>query len=1172
MHTASSTSALSYDNNRLPPVGRRLALGALATALTFLAATAASAQIVINEIMVDVEQGLAGDANGDGVRSFRADEFIELVNNGVNSVDIGGWTIQQEDEDVVFTFPDNTILQPGEFTVVFGGVGPNGFGPQFPAGLQLFASQQGEDAGFAPPVAGGTNFSSTGDNIVLRDDQGVAIAEVYWGSNSALTSVGELLAAPNTVDGVTITPNTDEAITRAPDKDGLWAAHSDVDNRLFSPGAFNTGEFRDPPVGEQRFLNVSVSGQGDIDLSPFGGVYNDGTVVTLTANPEDFWEFDSWSGDIVSTDSTIDITMDANKSVNATFQFLGLPPIADANGPYIGVLSSAITFSSDGSNDPDGEVDAYLWDFGDGQTSNAANPSHIYAAAGNYIVTLTVTDNTGQSSAPDVTSAYVAEPSGDTVPLTFDNFEQGFGNFTSGGNDALLYTGGVHSSDGTNALNIQDDRGINSAGFFTNSIDIRSFSSIEIDFHYSADGVETGEDFFVQFFDGSAWRTIATFVAGVDFQAGDLGDDFDTLEFQNPKLIVSRSDYNFSSNMRIRFLNDANGNSDDIYIDEVRVSGVPAATYSLTTSTIGQGSVNINSESGVFIEDSIASVEATPVLGWEFLFWQNALSGSSNPGLIFMNSDKAVTAVFRELPFDDLPPSPDPMQWQAAPSASSSNSITMTAVTAFDSSGVEYFFEETSGNPGGDDSGWQSSPTYTDTGLSQGTSYAYRVRARDRSLNQNTTDWSILETAETFSTPVGIDQEGPLMALAGDATFSASGSGSGGINWSVDRLTRNEKFGGLQIRESDVFSATGASATFDLTKIAGQETIYEITASDGGFTETITVQVFEPNAINAFIYESDGNPDVPVYIVVPESLSENTKLISVHHGSGRGAIATGAIRWLDWASNNDYIAVAPEFSDSDWPGSRSYNLGNMFTGNDGAGELNPESRWSYTIARDIALKALNEFDLNDEEYDIWGHSAGGQFSHRMMIFRPDAPIRWALPANPGWWTLPSLDEDYPYGLRHPLLSISEEELQAWTNRPMIIFIGEDDTGLEDVRTTPEANAQGANRYERAFFMFDRGLEANPNNAWEIREVAQCGHDSGCMSPPAHDFLSSNTTLGDFDADGDVDRNDLTALLRFRNQPAQDSDDPRDLDGDGMITALDARILQQLCTRPRCATE
>lgn len=151
MHTASSTSALSYDNNRLPPVGRRLALGALATALTFLAATAASAQIVINEIMVDVEQGLAGDANGDGVRSFRADEFIELVNNGVNSVDIGGWTIQQEDEDVVFTFPDNTILQPGEFTVVFGGVGPNGFGPQFPAGLQLFASQQGEDAGFAHP-------------------------------------------------------------------------------------------------------------------------------------------------------------------------------------------------------------------------------------------------------------------------------------------------------------------------------------------------------------------------------------------------------------------------------------------------------------------------------------------------------------------------------------------------------------------------------------------------------------------------------------------------------------------------------------------------------------------------------------------------------------------------------------------------------------------------------------------------------------------------------------------------------------------------------------------------------------------------------------------------------------------------------------------------------------
>ena len=60
--------------------------------------------------------------------------------------------------------------------------------------------------------------------------------------------------------------------------------------------------------------------------------------------------------------------------------------------------------------------------------------------------------------------------------------------------------------------------------------------------------------------------------------------------------------------------------------------------------------------------------------------------------------------------------------------------------------------------------------------------------------------------------------------------------------------------------------------------------------------------------------------------------------------------------------------------------------------------------------------------------------------------------------------------------------------------------------------------------------------------------------------------------GDLDRDGDVDQNDLNLLLAARNQPATGPNDPRDLDGDGKITVLDARKLTLLCTRPRCATQ
>jgi len=47
--------------------------------------------------------------------------------------------------------------------------------------------------------------------------------------------------------------------------------------------------------------------------------------------------------------------------------------------------------------------------------------------------------------------------------------------------------------------------------------------------------------------------------------------------------------------------------------------------------------------------------------------------------------------------------------------------------------------------------------------------------------------------------------------------------------------------------------------------------------------------------------------------------------------------------------------------------------------------------------------------------------------------------------------------------------------------------------------------------------------------------------------------------------------DLNIILSHRNEP--ESVCPEcDLDGDGMITALDARKLVMLCTRPRCACE
>jgi hypothetical protein len=57
---------------------------------------------------------------------------------------------------------------------------------------------------------------------------------------------------------------------------------------------------------------------------------------------------------------------------------------------------------------------------------------------------------------------------------------------------------------------------------------------------------------------------------------------------------------------------------------------------------------------------------------------------------------------------------------------------------------------------------------------------------------------------------------------------------------------------------------------------------------------------------------------------------------------------------------------------------------------------------------------------------------------------------------------------------------------------------------------------------------------------------------------------------DVDTDGDVDRLDLSLIISARNTPAGGPADPRDADGDGTITMLDARICVRQCDLPGCA--
>jgi PKD repeat protein len=108
------------------------------------------------------------------------------------------------------------------------------------------------------------------------------------------------------------------------------------------------------------------------------------------------------------------------------------PPVADAGGSYTGSAGFAVSFDGRDSSDLDGIIDTYTWKFGDGDEGTGPTPNHVYAVADTYNVTLTVTDDAGDSGSDSTTAVIVpvgeppqADAGGPYIgavgfPVTFD--------------------------------------------------------------------------------------------------------------------------------------------------------------------------------------------------------------------------------------------------------------------------------------------------------------------------------------------------------------------------------------------------------------------------------------------------------------------------------------------------------------------------------------------------------------------------------------------------------------------------------------------------------------------------------------------------------------------------------------------------------------------------------
>jgi PKD repeat protein len=251
------------------------------------------------------------------------------------------------------------------------------------------------------------------------------------------------------------------------------------------------------------------------------------------------------------------------KTAYITVNTVVVTPIAEFTANTTSITEGgSVQFTDQSTNNPT----SWAWTFTGGTpaTSAAQNPSVTYSTAGTYTVSLTATNSAG-SNTMTKTNYITVSPAPTSVQLSYTDFESGWGIWKDGGSDCALYTGGTFAFGGSNAANIQDNSSGASSFYMINGVDVHTpgYVHIQVEFYFVSIGLSYNEDFWVQYFNGTTWQTVAAFASGVNFNNN---------TFYVATVNIYETSYNFPTNMKLRFMCDASSNMDDIYIDNVKVT------------------------------------------------------------------------------------------------------------------------------------------------------------------------------------------------------------------------------------------------------------------------------------------------------------------------------------------------------------------------------------------------------------------------------------------------------------------------------------------------------------------------------------------------------------------------------------------------------------------------
>ena len=188
--------------------------------------------------------------------------------------------------------------------------------------------------------------------------------------------------------------------------------------------------------------------------------------------------------------------------------------------------------------------------------------------------------------------------------IDFNNFDAGWGIWNDGGSDCRRSTrDAAYANSGSRCVRIRDNT--TTSVMTTDDLDLTGYDELTVNFSFITNSMETDEDFWLQISTDGGLNYITV-------QDWDSGDEFLNNSRQNPSIAIAGP---FTSNTRLRFACDASANNDQVYIDDVEITGCSNnILFSISNNIVidAEASQNTNETSELILSENVLLVYPNP--------------------------------------------------------------------------------------------------------------------------------------------------------------------------------------------------------------------------------------------------------------------------------------------------------------------------------------------------------------------------------------------------------------------------------------------------------------------------------------------------------------------------------------------------------------------------------